>query len=213
MSKRTDVVVIGAGPYGLSLGAHLAATGLRVRQFGRVMQAWKTMPKGMYLKSQGFASSLSAPDGTHTLQAYCARTDTPYADYGLPVALDTFVAYGEWFARERVPGVEEVPVVGLGADVGGFRVELGDGEVVTAARVVVAVGITGAAAMPPELADLPAGLASPPSAPPRSSPTPPGPRSRPEASRIPRRGPGPAALLPPAPLDRGSPGGQFDPAP
>ena len=160
MSQRADVVVIGAGPYGLSLGAHLAATGLRVRQFGRVMQAWKTMPKGMYLKSQGFASSLSAPDGTHTLQAYCARTDTPYADYGLPVALDTFVAYGEWFARERVTGVEEVPVVGLADDVGGFRVELGDGEVVTAARVVVAVGITGAAAMPPELADLPARLAS-----------------------------------------------------
>ncbi|MCD2195931.1 NAD(P)-binding domain-containing protein [Actinomycetospora endophytica] len=160
MSERTDVVVIGAGPYGLSLGAHLAATGLRVRQFGRVMQAWKTMPKGMYLKSQGHASSLSDPDGTHGLQAYCARTETPYADYGLPVALDTFIAYGEWFARERVPGVEEVPVVGLTADTGGFRVELGDGEVVQATQVVVATGITGAAAMPPELAELPARLAS-----------------------------------------------------
>jgi predicted ATP-grasp superfamily ATP-dependent carboligase/thioredoxin reductase len=160
MSHRTDVVVIGAGPYGLSLGAHLAATGLRVRQFGQVMQAWKTMPKGMYLKSQGFASSLSDPDGTHSLQSYCARTETPYADYGLPVALDTFIAYGEWFARERVPDVEETPVVGLSTDTGGFRVELGDGEVVHAARVVVAVGITGAAAMPPELADLPARLAS-----------------------------------------------------
>jgi thioredoxin reductase len=158
MQDRTDVVVIGAGPYGLSLGAHLAPTGLRVRQFGSVMQAWKTMPKGMFLKSQGFASNLSDPGGTHSLETYCRRTETPYADYGLPVALDTFIAYGEWFARELVPDVEDTPVVGLSQDEEGFRVELGDGEVVHAPRVVVAVGLTGSAAMPPQLAGLPARL-------------------------------------------------------
>lgn len=160
MQDRTDVVIVGAGPYGLSLGAHLAPSGLRVRQFGSVMQAWKTMPKGMLLKSQGFASNLSDPKGTHTLEAYCRRTETPYADYGLPVALDTFIAYGEWFARELVPDIEDTPIVGLARDEHGFRVELGDGEVVHAPRVVVAVGLTGSASMPPELAGLPARLVS-----------------------------------------------------
>ncbi|NMO92387.1 lysine N(6)-hydroxylase/L-ornithine N(5)-oxygenase family protein [Actinomycetospora sp. TBRC 11914] len=160
MQDRTDVVIIGAGPYGLSLGAHLAPTGLRVRQFGSAMQAWKTMPKGMFLKSQGFASSLSDPRGTHTLEAYCRRTETPYAHYGVPVALDTFVAYGEWFARELLPDLEDTPVVGLAQDERGFRVELADGEVVHAPQVVVAVGLTGAAALPPELAGLPARLVS-----------------------------------------------------
>ncbi len=161
MQDRTDVVIIGAGPYGLSLGAHLAPTGLRVRQFGSAMQAWKTMPKGMFLKSQGFASSLSDPGGTHTLEAYCRRTETPYADYGVPVALDTFVAYGEWFARELLPDLEDTSVVGLAQDEHGFRVELADGEVVHAPRVVVAVGLTGAAAIAPGAGGpaRPAGLA------------------------------------------------------
>ena len=160
MTDRTDVAVIGAGPYGLSLGAHLATGGLSVRHVGGVMAAWTAMPAGMFLKSQGFASNLSDPDGTHTLAAFCRETGTPYADYGVPVALDTFVAYGQWFARERVPGVEDVAVTRLARDGDGFRVELADGRAVAAGRVVVATGLTGAAHRPPELADLPPSLAS-----------------------------------------------------
>src|SRR6202012_956306 len=52
------------------------------------------------------------------------------------------------------------PVVGLAQDDRGFRVELADGEVVRASRVVVAVGLTGSAALPAELAALPAQLVS-----------------------------------------------------
>ena len=34
MSDTVDVAIVGAGPYGLSLGAHLRAAGVSVRQFG-----------------------------------------------------------------------------------------------------------------------------------------------------------------------------------
>ena len=67
MSEIVDVAIIGAGPYGLSLAAHLSAAGLSYRHFGVPMRLWRgAMPKGMYLKSQGFASNLSDPEGTHT---------------------------------------------------------------------------------------------------------------------------------------------------
>jgi len=33
-----DIAVIGAGPYGLSAGAHLKASGVNVRVFGEPMQ-------------------------------------------------------------------------------------------------------------------------------------------------------------------------------
>ncbi len=59
MSTTTDVAIIGAGPYGLSLAAHLAAANVSVRVFGQPMQFWRTnMPEGMVLKSEGFASNL-----------------------------------------------------------------------------------------------------------------------------------------------------------
>ena len=93
MSDAVDVAIVGAGPYGLSLAAHLRRPGLSFRQFGLPMQLWRDdMPAGMFLKSQGFASNLSDPEGTHTLEAFCRATGRPYAGYGLPVALDTFVS-------------------------------------------------------------------------------------------------------------------------
>jgi cation diffusion facilitator CzcD-associated flavoprotein CzcO len=62
MKQSVDVAIIGAGPYGLSLAAHLRARGVNFRIFGKPMDTWNAhMPKGMTLKSEGFASSLSSP--------------------------------------------------------------------------------------------------------------------------------------------------------
>lgn len=88
----SDVVIIGAGPYGLSIAAHLAARGVAFRILGKPMSAWSAqMPKGMRLKSEGFASSLSDPDSEFTLRHYCQQQGLPYADTGVPVPLATFI--------------------------------------------------------------------------------------------------------------------------
>jgi cation diffusion facilitator CzcD-associated flavoprotein CzcO len=61
-----DVAIIGAGPYGLSLAAHLSAARVSYRNLGVPMRLWQgAMPKGMFLKSQGFASNLSDPADAH----------------------------------------------------------------------------------------------------------------------------------------------------
>ncbi|MGO9161972.1 MAG: NAD(P)-binding domain-containing protein, partial [Streptosporangiaceae bacterium] len=156
MSDAVDVAIVGAGPYGLSLAAHLRGTGVSFRQFGLPMDLWRTMmPAGMYLKSQGFASNIADPAGTHTLAAFCAATGRPYASYGLPVALDDFVGYGDWFRAELVPGVEEVLVTGIARRRGGFDLTLADGGQARAAKVVVAAGVEHFAYVPEPLSQLP----------------------------------------------------------
>ncbi|HUK72190.1 MAG TPA: NAD(P)-binding domain-containing protein [Streptosporangiaceae bacterium] len=151
-----DTVIVGAGPYGLSLAAHLRGAGVHFRQFGLPMHLWRSaMPRGMYLKSQGFASNISDPQGTHTLEAFCRATGRPYASYGLPVALDTFISYGQWFKAELAPELEEVLVTGVTRHDGFFRLELSNGDSATARRVVVAVGVEHFAYMPALLAGLP----------------------------------------------------------
>src|SRR5205823_5080765 len=68
---------------------------------------------------------------------------------------DTFTAYGLAFRERIVPELEERMVVGLDRLPVGFRLRLDDGEVLAARRVVLAVGITHFAYVPPELAPLP----------------------------------------------------------
>lgn len=115
------------------------------------------MPAGMFLKSEGFASSLSDPEHRHTYLAYCAER---HIDPTAPVALDTFIDYGLWFQQEQELGVEAVEVVELKQADQGFELLLANGERMTARHVVVAVGIGHFAYVPPILAGLPPGLVS-----------------------------------------------------
>jgi FAD-dependent urate hydroxylase len=150
-----DVAIVGSGPYGLSIAAHLAARGVDHRVFGRPMEAWQAhMPAGMYLKSEGFASSFSDPDGRATLRAHCADRGIEYGDYAVPVPLGTFVSYGLAFQERLVPNLESTEVLSVGTTPGGFRLRLATGEEVEARRVVLAVGVGHFAHVPPVLANL-----------------------------------------------------------
>ena len=152
-----DVTVIGAGPYGLSLAAHLSAAGMSYRHLGVPMRLWReAMPEGMFLKSQGFASNLSDPEGRHSLEAFCRATRRPYKSYGRPVSLETFVSYGQWFEAELDLKVEEVLVTGVVRRADGFELTLADGEQFVSRRVVVAIGVEHFAYVPHPLSDLPA---------------------------------------------------------
>jgi cation diffusion facilitator CzcD-associated flavoprotein CzcO len=152
-----DVAIIGAGPYGLSLAAHLSAAGVNYRHFGVPMRLWRgAMPEGMFLKSQGFASNLCDPARTYTLEAFCRAADHPYQSYGLPVSLDTFVSYGQWFQSQLDLKVEEVLVTGMVQQAGGFELTLADGEQFTARKTVVAIGVEHFAHVPEPLSALPA---------------------------------------------------------
>ena len=157
----TRVAIIGAGPYGLSIAAHLRAYGIPFRIFGAPLDSWRRhMPVGMMLKSDGFASSLSAPDDRGTLAAYCAERGISYHATHIPVSLELFNTYALDFQQRFVDDLEERQIVALDRKGDGFVLELDDGEVLQADFVVGAIGITHFSRMPPELAQLPANLMS-----------------------------------------------------
>lgn len=161
MTQICDVAIIGTGPHGLSLAAHLKARGIEFRIFGRPMGTWaEHMPKTMMLKSDGFASNLSAPARESTLKAWCARNNVAYADEGYPIPLDTFLEYAAWFRSRYVSELEDTMVTRLETDGGLYALTLETGERVSARNVVMAVGISWFQHTPDFLSGLPSDLVS-----------------------------------------------------
>ncbi|MER5915791.1 NAD(P)-binding domain-containing protein [Streptomyces sp. NPDC001982] len=156
-----DLVVVGAGPYGLSIASHAAAAGLRLRVLGRPMASWRDhMPRGMFLKSEPWASNLSDPAGSYALDAYC-RQQGLSTRHGEPLPIGTFTDYGLWFAERAVPPVEDLTVTSVQARrVTGFRVVTEEGETIESRTVALAVGVMPFLHYPPELLGLPPELVS-----------------------------------------------------
>jgi hypothetical protein len=153
--SHIDVVIVGAGPYGLAAAAHLRQAGVEVRVLGDPMSFWRSMPAGMLLRSNWTATCIADYEGPLSLDAYCEAVG---AHFGKPVPLARFIDYGTWVGEQVVPDVDRRVVERLDYAGSGFRLLLNDGEQLDARRVVVAAGIKlfanrpdFATGLPPEL--------------------------------------------------------------
>jgi len=158
---QTRVCIIGAGPYGLAIAAHLRHVGVDFRIFGSPMRRWLTqMPKAMLLKSEGCASGLPDPEGRLVLPQFCREQGLPFAEYGTPVSREIFARYALSFQQKLVPQVEDVMVGAVSKTDGGFDVRLSSGETLRSAHVVVATGLDQMEQIPEQLGRLPSELSS-----------------------------------------------------
>ena len=76
---EVDVAIIGAGPYGLSLAAHLKHLGVEHQVFGTPMSFWRnSMPPGMELKSEGPACDLFDWRKEFTIEHFYKEISRPF---------------------------------------------------------------------------------------------------------------------------------------
>jgi cation diffusion facilitator CzcD-associated flavoprotein CzcO len=153
-----DVVVLGAGPYGLSATAHMRARGLNVAVFGKPIGFWREhMPKGMQLRSYWWATNLSDPEGRYQLKDYFLLKGKREPEI-LPI--QDFVDYSLWFQQNVVPDVDETLIQRISKVGSLFKVQLEDGRVLFARAVVMAPGLQYFVYYPKEYQGLPASLVS-----------------------------------------------------
>jgi FAD-dependent urate hydroxylase len=140
------LLVIGAGPYGLSTAAHARRHGIDSLVVGAPMGFWRrNMPEGMLLRS-GTDWHLDA-DGVHTFEAFLVERGIDPATVA-PIPLRTFVEYSEWFCAQTGIETRQTLVSQLEKADGRFLVRFENGRRLTADAVVAAPGIAGFAAIP-----------------------------------------------------------------
>jgi len=155
--SATDVAIVGAGPYGLSLSTYLSHRDVQHRVFGYPMQTWRAMFPTMGLKSPDFGTNIATP-----------QAGTTFIEYGLsqgddmrePVSISLFARYGRWLQERFVPQVEQCRVEAVDRQHDGFGIRLDSGQRVHAKRVVMAVGLTYWRRIPELFAGLPQELVS-----------------------------------------------------
>jgi cation diffusion facilitator CzcD-associated flavoprotein CzcO len=126
-----DLLVIGAGPYGLATAAAARTAGLETVVVGRPMSFWREhMPPGMFLRS-GPDWHLDA-HYEHTLERFLSD------DVRHPLPLQRFLDYADWFQTEKGLDVRDARVTALKP---GFVATLECGEQLHAPAVVAAPGV------------------------------------------------------------------------
>jgi FAD-dependent urate hydroxylase len=154
-----DVAIVGAGPYGLSTAAYLRQfAGVQTRVFGKPMDFWRhRVPPRMVLRSVWHATHIADPKNRLTLDEYVRAT----ADHQMsePIPVSSFVDYGCWYSSRAGLQLDPRNVAQMAWASGRFLLTLHDGSVVSAGRVVVAIGIESFAYKPAIFSGIPPELA------------------------------------------------------
>ena len=146
---RIDTAIVGAGPFGLSVAAHLSRHG-SVRTYGEPMRTWRTlMPPDMRLRSSWAHTNLSAPERAGTLDAWVRSGDGERLE---PIPLQHFLRYADWFRRTFVAELDPTDVARIELADGGVRITTQAGNETQAGHAVLALGVTPFPRVPPVLA-------------------------------------------------------------
>jgi cation diffusion facilitator CzcD-associated flavoprotein CzcO len=156
-AEDADVVIVGAGPYGLSLAAQLQKRQVDFRIFGQPMKFWRDMPIGINLKSPALGTNIYVPESGYTFPEWCRQR--ALEDFE-PCTMQSFAEYGLWMQARFVPNIESEQVVNVSVAERGFGVTLSGGRRVNARRIIFATGLSYLTHIPEVLRGLPRELAS-----------------------------------------------------
>src|SRR6185369_5328844 len=155
---ETDLLIIGAGPFGLALAAQAAHDGIEHLIIGKPMEFWReNMPKGMFLRSA--CDWHLDPLNVHTIEAFLA-TQRKTPEQVEPLSLDFYLSYAAWFQQHKNinPLSTYIEQLDFSRTNSGFVATTASGETINASRVVLAPGFKHFAHAPSELtAKLPQG--------------------------------------------------------
>lgn len=136
---RTDLLVIGAGPYAYAAAAYAGDRGIDTTVVGRPLSFWREqMPTDMYLRS-GPDWYLDA-NREHTFEAYFEERCLDPSDHD-PIPIGVWLDHADWFAAQKGLEVDQRLVSDVTRSNGTFAAAMQDGSTIVADKVLAAPGV------------------------------------------------------------------------
>lgn len=154
MGKK-QLLIIGAGPYGLATAAYAKHRGLDFLLLGEPMGFWKHhMPKGMFLRTS-IREHLD-PLNIHTFNSFIEEKGITKKEAN-PIPVELFLDYAQWFRAEAGIQAELSFVSELRSIDGVFEARLDNGRSIFAENVLIAPGLRHFMNIPQDIiSDIPA---------------------------------------------------------
>jgi FAD-dependent urate hydroxylase len=153
-----DVIIIGSGPFGISLAAHAVASKLQYKLFGYPMDFWKNqMPQDMFIRTPHEFVSFSDSKDELTIQQFSEETGR---ELMTPLPRPVFVEYANWFARKAGIEFTNNLVTKVFQKDRYYEVISDSGEQFLTKNVVVATGVEHYKYLPNFLKKFPSNLVS-----------------------------------------------------
>ena len=151
--KHTKLLIIGAGPFGLSIAAHAKFLGIGHIIAGKPMEFWKNnMPKGMLLRST--CDWHLDTTNVHTIDKFLETGMQNCGDVE-PLSLQFYLEYTGWFIHQKQLNITSLYIDQIDrAEDNSFTAKTSDGIIIHAQYVVVAVGLTHFKHFPGEITRL-----------------------------------------------------------
>jgi len=140
MPINTKLLIIGAGPFGLSMSAYCLQNNIDHIVLGRSMDFWKNnMPAGMKLRS-AYDWHLD-PSGIDTFEKFMHEQGLKIDDYS-PVPLELYLEYAVWFSRQKNinPINNMVTKLDYDEEKSEFIAEIDNGDLIISKNVLLAIG-------------------------------------------------------------------------
>jgi FAD-dependent urate hydroxylase len=150
--SSTDLLILGAGPFGLALAAYAQEQGIAHQVVGVPMGFWRNnMPEGMLLRSTCDWSL--DPLGIHSIDAYLDKLGKRCRQVE-PLSRDFYLDYASWFQEQKAIRSIDRRVTSLVSDRADLIAITENGGRIRSRCVVLAIGFGNFAHVPPELAPM-----------------------------------------------------------
>ena len=148
------VLIVGAGPYGLSLANYMSEMGQEFKIIGKPMELWRKHTfTDASLRSEMATSEIAHPQNAYSIQIFRSQNGLDIGQRSERIDVREYRQYIDWVLASIRYEIQSEYLANLSQKKDYFQAELESGEVLKAKQVVIATGVAHHLNIPPEFSE------------------------------------------------------------